>query len=267
MATATDAGLETGWGSATPDEDNAFIAFVRNQGDLSTAIALGSGGRAEVADGVVMSDTGGPVGYLNQSVPQRPLRDVDDPVLDQIDGFWQGEVNRPHMLFSIWPTPDLAPRGWSLVGHPALVARPPGAHQPTAPPGVEVEVAEDATALAEAERVLIDGYPLPEASDLPVGSLLPSGLLHTNVRYRLGRLDGQPVAVAASHVARGVVNLCLAATLPAARRRGVWGALVWARADDAPELPAMAFTSDHSRPGFEHLGFLTLTRCTLWTRG
>ncbi len=64
----------------------------------------------------------------------------------------------------------------------------------------------------------------------------------------------------------GVVNLCLAATLPAARRRGVWGALVWARVDDHPELPAMAFTSDDSRPGFEHLGFLVVTRCTLWAR-
>jgi hypothetical protein len=34
--------------------------------------------------------------------------------------------------------------------------------------------------------------------------------------------------------------------------------------EDAPELPAVAFTSDHSRPGFEHLGFVSVFRFTLW---
>jgi hypothetical protein len=74
------------------------------------------------------------------------------------------------------------------------------------------------------------------------------------------------VAAAAAHVAHGVVNLCFAATLPAARRRGVWESLVWARTADAPELPAVAFTSDFSRPGFERMGFVPVFRFTLWIR-
>ena len=45
----------------------------------------------------------------------------------------------------------------------------------------------------------------------------------------------------------GVVNLCLAATLSAARRRGAWQALVAARCAASPDLPAVAFTSDYSR--------------------
>ena len=75
------------------------------------------------------------------------------------------------------------------------------------------------------------------------------------------------MGVAARYVGQGVVNLCLAATLPAARRRGVWASLVWARVDDAPDLPAVAFTSDFSRPGFVRMGFLPITRFTLWARG
>jgi hypothetical protein len=68
------------------------------------------------------------------------------------------------------------------------------------------------------------------------------------------------------HVAHGVVNLCLGATLPIARRRGVWESLVWARVADAPHLPAAAFTSDLSRPGFERMGFVVTHRLTLWLR-
>jgi hypothetical protein len=67
-----------------------------------------------------------------------------------------------------------------------------------------------------------------------------------------------------NHASHGVVNLCLGATLPAGRRKGVWEALVWARASDAPDLPAVAFTSDYSRPGFVRMGFMVVTRFTLW---
>lgn len=148
-----------------------------------------------------------------------------------------------------------------------FVVRAPGPHATRSDPGVELEVVEDAPALAAAERVAVEGYPMPDLVGSPPGEVLAPGLLATDVRYRIGRLDGTPVGVAARYVGHGVVNLCLAATLPAARRRGVWASLVWARVDDAPDLPAVAFTSDYSRPGFVRMGFLPITRFTLWTRG
>ena len=49
-----------------------------------------------------------------------------------------------------------------------------------------------------------------------------------------------------------------------ARRRGVWEALVWARVAEGPSLPAVAYTSDYSRPGFERMGFVPTIRFTLW---
>ncbi|MGH9036237.1 MAG: hypothetical protein ACRD0O_10775, partial [Acidimicrobiia bacterium] len=156
--------------------------------------------------------------------------------------------------------------GWSLVGHPAFVARGPA---PTASPpraGVEVRVAAGADDLAVAERVAIDGYPMPEAADGPPGSVLPARLLDTGLVVRLGLCDGEPAAIGNCYVGHGVVNLCLGATLPAARRRGVWEALVWARVNEAPKLPAVAFTSDDSRPGFLRMGFLPITRFTMWAR-
>ena len=86
------------------------------------------------------------------------------------------------------------------------------------------------------------------------------------MRLRIASLDAVAVASAASHIAHGVVNLCLAATLPVARRRGAWAALVHARVGDDPSLPAVAVASDDSRPGFERMGFVPITRFTLWTR-
>jgi hypothetical protein len=60
---------------------------------------------------------------------------------------------------------------------------------------------------------------------------------------RIGYLDGTPVAAAASHAAHGVVNLCLAATLPAAQRRGVWHA----RRGPARRYPGPASNRVHQR--------------------
>jgi hypothetical protein len=107
---------------------------------------------------------------------------------------------------------------------------------------------------------------VPEAVGAPVGTVAPPGLIERGVRLRVGLVDGAPVAAGAGYVGRGVVNLCSAATLPAARRKGVWGALVRARMSDGPDLPAVAFTSDFSRPGFVHMGFLPITRLTMWAR-
>ncbi|MGH8975645.1 MAG: GNAT family N-acetyltransferase, partial [Acidimicrobiia bacterium] len=195
----------------------------------------------------------------------RPLRDVGDAVLNEVDSFY-ATGGSPTTLLSLWPTPDLTARGWWLMGHPAFVARGPAPHATPARPGVEVRVAGDASELAVAERIAVEGYPLPQVAGRAEPNVLPPGLLDTGLRVRVGRIDGQPAAVGNSYTGHGVVNLCLGATLPAARRRGVWEALVWARVDDAPDLPAVAYTSDYSRPGFIRMGFLPITRFTLWAR-
>ena len=266
MSSTAEATLETGWGRDTPVSDNLLRRFLRNQADLGATIAVASGGRAAEGDGVSLADAGGRLSYVNQATLQRPVTGIGDPALDVIDDFWRDDRERPSTLLSAWPTPDLAARGWELVGHPMLVVRGPGpVGAAAAAPGVEVEVVATEAALAEAEHVIVEGYPMPDLVGRP-GEAISPGLLDTAVRYRIGRLDGDAVAAAASHVAHGVVNLCMAATLPAARRRGVWGALVRARVSDAPELPAVAFTSDDSRPGFVAMGFLPITRFVLWTR-
>jgi hypothetical protein len=263
---ATERPLETGWLADTPIGDTALRRFQFNQADVNDLVARAAGGRRERTDDVALADAGSVVPYYNQALLLRPLAHDADPVLDDIERFAGAATGRPFTILSSWPTPDLRGRGWHLAGHPAFVVRGDGRSGHVPPPDVEVRTAVTADDLAVAERVAIEGYPLEEAAGRPPGTVLPPALVGQPLVFRTGFLEDEPVAAAASHVAHGVVNLCFAATLPAARRRGVWEALVWARTSDAPDLPAVAFTSDFSRPGFERMGFVPVFRFTLWIR-
>ena len=55
-----------------------------------------------------------------------------------------------------------------------------------------------------------------------------------------------------------------AATRSAARRRGAWRTLVAARRAKTLTYQQSHLPSDHSRPGFLRMGFLPITRFTLW---
>jgi hypothetical protein len=256
--------LETGWLADTPIGDTVLRRFLFNQSDVNERIAVAAGGRGDRTDDVTMADAGGPVPYFNQAILTRPLASASDPTLDVVESFYGSAAGRPRTLLSQWPTPDLSARGWSLVGHPAFVVRGPFPVSFTPAPGVQVRVATTVSDLHEVERIAVEGYPMDEARGLPPGQVFPERLLGSDVSLRLGSFEDEAVAAAACHVGHGVVNLCFAATLPAARRRGVWEALVWSRVNEDPTLPAVAYTSDYSRPGFARMGFVPIIRFTLW---
>jgi hypothetical protein len=257
--------IEDGWLPDTPIDDTILRQFVHNQAEANELTARVLHGRAAHTVGVFLADSGTPVPYLNQAILRRPLVSPGDDVLDEVEGFFAG-VDRPVTLLSMWPTPNLATVGWHLVGHPVLVVRSPGPVQEEQSAGVGVRLAGSDADFAAAERIVVEGYPIPEAAGLPTGSLFPPEFRDSGLTIRLGTLDGEPVAIGNSHVGADVVNLCLGATLPGARRQGVWEALVWARVGEAPQLPAVAYTSDFSRPGFLRMGFLPVIRFTLWVR-
>ena len=257
--------LESGWLSDTPVDDSILRRFLFNQADVNEILAHAIGGRTDRTAVVSLSDSGLHVPYLNQATLFHPLTRADDEVLDQVAAFYSGRS--PGLLLSAWPTPDLSRRGWMLLGHPMFVVRGPvpvTSCEAAPKQGVSVRLAQSAGDLALMERLLVNGYPIPELVDLPANSALGAALIGGPVAQRIGYLDGTAVATGASLVRHGVVNLCLASTLPQARRRGVWQAIVNARCADAPDLPAVAFTSDYSRPGFLRMGFLPVQRFTLW---
>jgi len=258
--------LATGWGAHEPIDDSVLRRFVFNQADVLRAMAGGPSGRTASDDDIVMVDSGGPVAYNNMAVLLRPVTSADDPVLDRIAEFYAEATDRAALLLSVWPLPDLSGRGLQLGGHPMFVVRAPGPVAATTRDGVEVRDVTTVDDLHVMERVAVEGYPLDEAKGAPAGTAFSETLLDSPIALRLGYVDGEAASAAAALDAHGVVNLCFAATLPAGRRRGVWSALVWARVNQAPEQPSVAFTSDDSRPGFLRMGFLPMTRFTLMVR-
>ena len=261
----SDEPLATGWGAHEPIDDSVLRRFVFNQADALRALASPAA-RHAADDDVVMVDSGGPVAYSNMAVLLRPVTRADDPVLDRVADFYADATDRAALLLSVWPLPDVSARGLHLAGHPMFVVRPPGPVTATTREGVQVREVTTTDALRDLERIAIDGYPIDEARGSPPGTVFPDAVLDTPMTLRVGLVDGEPVSGAAALDAHGVVNLCFAATLAAGRRRGVWSALVWARVNQAPDQPAVAFTSDDSRPGFVKMGFLPLTRFTLLVR-
>jgi hypothetical protein len=255
--------LETGWLPETPVGDTVLRRFLHNQIEVNELIATARGGRVERTDDVSLVAAGPVTVFVNQAVLRRPLADDADPVLDEIEAFYRGQEGQAALLVSIWPTPDLSRRGWQLMGHPAFMVRAPA---PCAAPAGDaiVRTVTSPDNLRAFENVMLEGYPMPPAAD--GAPTFADAVLDSPVTMRLAYIDNAPVAAGASHLSHGVVNLCMAATLPAARRRGAWAALVWRRVADDSTLPAVAFTSDYSRPGFERMGFLPITRFTLWTR-
>ena len=263
-----DRPAETGWLPDTPVDDTLLRQFLHNQAEVCDVIADGFAGDVARTPEVALAASRCVVPYLNEALLFRPLDGGDDRLLDEIERFFAASAAPSWVLLSAWPTPPLDGRGWHLVGHPAFVVRSPGASVPAPAPStvtVAVRSATNVDDVAEAERVFVEGYPIEEGAGRP-GAALPASLAGTAISVRIAAADGLDVAVGMGHVSHGCVNLCGAATLPAARRTGAWGALVRARLQDAVDLPAVAFTSDYSRPGFEHLGFVSVLRFTMWVQ-
>jgi hypothetical protein len=122
-------------------------------------------------------------------------------------------------------------------------------------------------ALRDWERVAVDGFPYRELQPCRPGSLLHERVLGDGrLRLWVGYEDDRPVCVGSLFVAEGVAAFSLGVTLPEARRRGYWAAMAAVRLVEEPGLPAVGVFSDMSRPSAEAIGFLPLTRFTLWHR-
>jgi hypothetical protein len=175
----------------------------------------------------------------------------------------RGEV----LLVSAWPTGDLRPAGWNLMGHPALHLLPAAAVPRSAPPDLDVKDVRDIAAIHAWERVAIEGYPLEALIGAPPGSITSeSWLEEPRLRLCVGWVGNRPVSASSAWTEYGINNVTLVATVPDTRGRGYGEALTWHAARADPSLPSMLISSDAGRPIYERMGFLPLQRMTLWYR-
>jgi GNAT superfamily N-acetyltransferase len=156
-----------------------------------------------------------------------------------------------------------------------LMVRPPGPIEVPDRPGIRIARVSDADELAEAERVMVDGFPLRGFQPLTTGAALPARLLDTpGWDVWLAVRDGQSAAAGYTYVDGRAVGVYWLATLPGHRSAGLGRALL-ANALSAthsaahsarPGLPATLVATEAGRPLYESLGFTTVSTAVWYIR-
>ncbi|MFA9429967.1 hypothetical protein [Egicoccus sp. AB-alg2] len=260
--------LATGWEPHRPVQDGLVRRFVHAYASSFAAVVQAHGGRVVQRDGYVVHDLGRPAATyggvsLLAPLPHGEHRRVLAAIEADLVPGGTGDV----LLWSAWPTPDLSADGWRLQGHPPLLLRPTGEAEPPPPAWLRIERVSDRRRLADWERVAVEGYPFTDVQPWRPGVLAAPALLDDPRFHAWVGYDGdEPVTIGTSYVAHGVHVFALGVTRPSHRGRGAWEAMARRRLGTFPRLPVMSLFSDFSRGPAERLGFLPLSRWTLWGR-
>jgi len=263
--------LTTGWEPPADlaADDTVLRQFVLQLAESSASVAGAGGGVVLRTDRFVLADSGRPAGYFNSVVLLQPLpfagwRSTMDDIEQSLSG---PDARGDAYLWSAWPTPDLRDHGWELVGHPPVLVRQPGGPLPAPSPDLRVSRVRTAQDLRAWEQVAVDGYPFDELQPLRPGGLIdPAILADPRWSFWVGYEDDRPVTIGGLFVSSGFAYLGLGVTVPEARGRGYWYAMVRERLQVAPGLVSGSMFSDLSRPGIQRLGYLPITRLTAWRR-
>ena len=266
-----DPALRSGWEPDMPVEDSLLRRFLINWTDSIEAHGVAQDGRAPRRDDLTAFDLGRPSFGGNVATLLAPLfpADVDEvwTALDAFYGFTRGDATGDVWMFSPWPTPDLRPHGWTLVGYQPLMLRPAGGEAPPDPSGLRIEGVRDAVSPRAFETTMVRGFEARELEGERPGTLFGAGLLDDDrVRLWIGWEDNQPVCAAAVFVAAGINDVTLVGTIPEARRRGYGAALTWRATLADPALPALLIATDEGRAVSERMGYMALFRFTVWLR-
>ena len=259
--------LPDAWDPALPVDDNLVKAYVWGYADLMEATARALGWPTVRTDRFVAVDAGTGFPFQNCAVPLQPFGDAEAPdLIAEVAAFYAPRDGGPFLLWCGFPTPRLDPHGWTLMGHPPLMFRPPGGTVPPLPDGLEITPVTTAADLDEFGTTLVEAFPVPELTGLPYGGYGPGLIDVPGWRMWVGHMDGRPVATSAVHVHGGINDVEWISARRETRGRGVGAAVTWAATLADPELPAMLIASDLGQPVYERMGYLRLTRVTLWFR-
>jgi GNAT superfamily N-acetyltransferase len=260
--------LPDAWDTGLPADDNLVKGYVWGYADLLEATARAVGWPVVRTERFVAMDAGTDFPFQNCAVPLRPFgTDEADDLLAEIEAFFAPRPGGPFLLWCGFPVPSLADRGWAAMGHPPLMFRPAGGAAPGLPDGVELVPVTTDTDLDEFGRTLAEAFPVPALIGMPYGGYGPGLLEVPGWRMWTARVDGQAVGTSAVHVHGGINDVEWISARPEVRGRGVGAAVTWAATLADPARPAMLIASDMGRPVYERMGYLRLTRFTLWFKG
>jgi GNAT superfamily N-acetyltransferase len=137
---------------------------------------------------------------------------------------------------------------------------------PAAGPGVRVMQAADPGTLAQAERVIVDGFPQRALQPYRPGRSLPPLVLAVpGWRTWLAYRDGEPAAACCTYDDGATVGVYWLATLPRHRSRGLGRAIMSAALGAAPGRPAVLVATAAGEPLYAALGFQAVSEAA-WYR-
>jgi GNAT superfamily N-acetyltransferase len=257
--------LASGYGPDTPPGDTLWNDFQQETARSFAELGRARGDRVErIAGELTMTDASTPLPFHNRAVLECPIDDVARTV-EQLRGFYGAAGEGPFLFDSAWPTPDLRSHGFTLMGHPPLMARPAGQPLPESPPELRIVRVEDADTAADLERTLIDGYPAPMLAPFErVRLFTPAALEARGWHNFVGYLDDRPVVAGSSYVDRQLLRVENIAALPEVRGRGFGRAITAATIAVDASKPATLVASDLGRPIYERLGFVAIGRVSYW---
>lgn len=264
----TDEELETGYGTTSPRGDNLHNDFAQGEADAFGGLAAARGDRVGEFDefGLTLTDGGSPSPFGNVAVLRRPLRDGEwTGAIRVMHHFYAQHPGGPYVVFSAWPTPDLRPLGFGLIGHPPLMYRPAAPISDDGIPDFAIRTVDDALGARDWEYVMVHGYPVPELQPFEPGRFLPeAALAATGWHHYVGYLHDEPVATSSAYVDATHVHVEFVAGLEPARGKGIGRAMTSAATTSDARVPAMLISSDLGRPVYDRLGYRSVLRYTLW---
>lgn len=258
--------LTTGWESAIASDDSILLAAVRNLANRVERHGEAMGFRVCGWDDFIACDSAMANPFCNFCVLTAPPPDWDDTV-HRIRTFYAARGGMPYVVMSPFPTPDLRARGLTLCGHPPFMYRPAGGEAPPPRGGLDVVAVRDDADHADFWRACAAFYPMHGVAPETIATYSDARVDAFGWRLWLGRSGAEVVATAASWVDEGVNQVEMVSTAPASRGQGVGAALTWAATTADPDLPAVLIASDLGRGVYERLGYVALSRWTLWFGG
>lgn len=253
--------LTTGWEPEVPATDSLVRAYVLATADRSEAIARAAGGRVDRDDAVSTADSGSPVLFDNAVTLLRPLTAAQaHEAVDRARAWFPPD--RPFVVLSVWPVPEAGDLGIGLMGHPPFMFRPAAPRPGPDATGLDIRAVEDAAGLEVFLRTIVDAYPMPGGA----GALADDAILGSGVRFWVGYEGDRPVGTAGVYVGHGLNDVEWVSVREDCRGKGYGAALTWVATRAEPDLPAVLIASDPGQPVYERMGYVRLTRMTMWFR-
>ncbi|WP_283138653.1 GNAT family N-acetyltransferase [Rhizohabitans arisaemae] len=250
----------------TTEPENRLVApeIPANAAEFQLSLARALELRSIQGEGFIAVD-GGARGKRSRIILTSPVKDGNRLIAELREFYGTNPEESGLILEDPFGQAELERYGFSLVWRFSAMIR---GVSPLPAPDRQVVVARvrDEEALAEAERTIIEGFPLPDLRPIRHGTLLPVALLGApGFTVWTVKVKHVTAAAAVAMTTGTSVGLYWVATLPEWRGRGLARTLLLTvlRAE-APGLPAVLTATESGLPLYESLGFKPVGSARWW---